>query len=159
MSGTVLYVVDMQPGFNASLRILDETIREINLAKRRRDHIVFVELVPESNRATHGQLLEAAGHGGYDKISRITKLRGDGSVEFLAEAEKVEFQYKRVRVCGVNRHACVRNTIDGLRERLPKNIGIEIACAATADSCGKEWDERNDRYYIQLAEQGEIKLK
>ena len=158
MAGTVLYVVDMQYGFPASEKIIDETIREIRLARRRKDHIVFVELAPLSNGITHGQLLETAG---VKRTSRIKKRGADGSEEFIAEIKKIGLKHKRVRVCGVNRDACVMNTVSGLMNRLPENIGIELACAATADYAHTKWNPTGytEMVFARSAKEGRIKLK
>lgn len=79
MAGTALCVIDMQPGFAGSQKIIDETIREIRLAKRRKDPIVFLELMPGSQKNTDHRLMEAAYSGGYSNIAVTTKTSGDGS--------------------------------------------------------------------------------
>jgi hypothetical protein len=123
----------MQPGFGACHEIVNETIREIKLAKRRGDGIVFLELSPAPNGKTLPALVEAAHAGGYDKIAYATKNGGDGSVEFVDAAGAAEwFPLKRVRVCGVNRHACVENTVRGLINLISKKAKIEVAYLATA---------------------------
>ena len=133
MPGTTLCVVDMQPGFNASENIINEVIKEIELAKRRKDGIVFIELNPEFNGSTHKVLLDSAHMGGYEKIAYATKHGGDGSSHFIdTVGASGWFPLKRVRVCGVNRGACVRDTVKGLVRLMSKSIGLELAFSATA---------------------------
>jgi hypothetical protein len=161
MSGTTLYVVDMQPGYTGSLNIIDEVIREIRLAKRRKDIIAFVTLSANSGYGnTHPELIDAAKAGGYKRVLYTTKLGGDGSQELMALMDSVRTPIKRVRVCGVNRSACVWNTVYGLTNVLPPDAKIEVACDATSDSVSKKWDHRGfqEMEYAKLAVQGKIKL-
>lgn len=133
MSGTTLCVIDMQPGFNASEDIINEVTKEIELAKRRKDGIVFIELNPDLNGNTHKVLLDVAHMGGYEKIACTTKYGGDGSSHFIDTVGATGwFPLKRVRVCGVNRGACVRDTVNGLVHLIPKSIKLELAFRATA---------------------------
>jgi nicotinamidase-related amidase len=164
MSGTTLCVIDMQPGFGACYEIVEETIREINLAKRRGDGIVFVELNTQYNKETLPQLKEAAHAGEYDKIAYTHKTVGDGSAVFLQAVEEANWfphKYKlhplrRIRVCGVNRHACVENTVLGLLTRAPKESRIEVAYLATAPG-NRYWDESHP--YITWVKQNRIIIK
>lgn len=163
MAGTVLYIIDMQPLFSASLEIIAETKREIRLAKRRKDFIVFVELGPISKRDTIPSLLRAAHFGGYNKIRYCTKQGGDGSKEFFTLMKDVPV--KRVRVCGVNRDACVQSTVGGfIRHNITstKPIQIEVGKAATAsDGYNKKWnnDGYTEKVYATLAKENKIVLK
>lgn len=131
MSGTTLFVVDMQHGFSSYTNCMTDVIREIELAKRRNDPIVFVELTPDSSGKTRPKLIKAAESGGYKKLAITTKAGGDGSKELVAAAKASGFQFKHVRVCGVNRNACVSNTIRGLM--LMDDVQrVEVGFAATA---------------------------
>lgn len=161
---TPLYVVDMQPGYPGSFNIIDEVIREIKLAKRRKDVIAFVTLSANSGYGnTHPQLIDAAISGRYERVLYTTKVSGDGSHEFIHLMNSVKEPYKRVRVCGVNRGACVWNTVLGLIKNLSQSVSIELACDATSDGLSKGqhlWDHTGyiEKEYIKLAEQGKIKL-
>ncbi len=162
MAGTILCVVDMQPGFGACYNIVKETIREIRLAKRRGDGIVFIELNPGYNRETISELKEEAHKGGYEKITYTKKTGGDGSAEFIDAAGAVGwFPLKRIRVCGVNRGACVMDTVRGLINMVPKNVRIEVAFEATAPGI-KEWDKDNSwekQTYQEMVNNGLIVIK
>ena len=140
MSGTTLCVVDMQPAYPASLEIMKEVTREIELAKRRGDGIVFLELNPGTNGETHQELRDAAHAGEYSKIAYASKVSGDGSHEFVDAAGAAEwFSLKRVRVCGVNRGACVMDTVRGRVGLISKKVKLELAFEATAPG-QKTWD-------------------
>jgi len=162
MAGTTLCVVDMQPGFNACYSIVQETIREIRLAKRRGDGIVFVELNPQYNKETLSELKEAAHAGGYEKIAYAKKTGGDGSAEFVDAAGAAGwFPLKRVRVCGVNRGACVIDTVRGLIGMISKNVRIELAYEATAPGT-KKWaadDSWEKNQYQQMIDNGNLVVK
>ena len=161
MSGTTLYVVDMQPGYAGSLHIINEVIREIKLAKRRKDIIAFVTLCANSGYGeTHPQLIDAAKEGGYERVLHTTKLGGDGSQELIALMNSVSTPLKRVRVCGVNRSACVWNTVYGLVNFVPRGFKIEVACNATSDFAPNKWDPNSysEKEYAKLAKEGKIKL-
>lgn len=139
MSGTTLFVVDMQDGFYAYAECLKDVIREIRLAKRRNDPIVFVELDPKYNNKTRPELIKAAESGGYKKLAVTTKIGGDGSVKLVTAAKNAGFKYDHVRVCGVNRGACVSNTINGLLNM--GGIKVEVGFAATAPGPKKFEDD------------------
>lgn len=157
MSGTTLCVIDMQPGFCACLEIVKETIREINLAKRRGDGIVFVELSPDGNGETLPELTKAAHAGGYTEIVYTTKNIGDGSIQFIdAAGDAGWFPLKRIRVCGVNRHSCVSNTIAGLIHLISKKVKIEVAYLATAPGSRKY---NGDGQYGRWEKEGLITIK
>jgi nicotinamidase-related amidase len=132
LEDTPLYIVDMQPGFSASNSIIEETLKEIELAKKNNDWIIFVELTPKSSKPTHKKLTRFARKNGYQKVKVITKPNSDGSEEFIGAAKGLNLNYKKVKVCGVNRHACVLATVKGLDEKLPEAMKIEVAWAATA---------------------------
>lgn len=147
MPGTTLCVVDMQPKYPAALTIMKEVIREIELAKQRGDGIVFIELKPDDNGKTHQSLLDVAHADKYSKIAYTTKTGGDGSNEFI-DAAAEWFPLKRIRICGVNRDACVMDTVRGLVALVSKKVKLELAFSATApgkrkwsDCDGKRWED------------------
>jgi hypothetical protein len=162
MAGTTLCVVDMQPGFNACYSIVQETVREIRLAKKRGDGIVFIELHPRPNGKTLSRLKEVAHAGGYKKIVYTKKNWDDGSLEFIDAAGAAGwFPLKRVRVCGVNRGACVMSTVKGLIDIISKNVKIELAYEATAPGT-KKWaeDESNEKLrYLEMVNDGNLIIK
>lgn len=140
MAGTTLCVVDMQPGFWSSDSIIKEVIREIKLAKRRNDGIVFLEMRPDFHNKTHNVLIDTAKSGGYAKVTYAEKKYNDGSDEFVKAVNVSGWsKLKRVRVCGVNRNACVNDTIHGLVVS-GLDIKIELAFKATAPG-PKRWEE------------------
>ena len=164
MSGTVLYIVDMQPGYPGSFNIIDEVIREINLAKRRDDVVAFVTLMADSGYGkTHPQLLDTARAGGYQKVLQTTKNGADGSNELMALLAQNNTTPRRVRVVGVNRGACVFNTVQGLIGLPERKFKIEVVCDATSDSfpLGQhKWDNGGwaEKHYAEFAKHGNVKL-
>jgi len=134
LTGIPLYVVDMQSTYEASANIVEEVLREIELAKERDDYVIFVEF---GNTETLPKLKTAVEE--YDKTSVLRKASGDGSTQFIAEMEKMKKPVESVRVCGVNKGACVYNTVTGLIDRLPKSVKVELACDAVADDGDVGW--------------------
>ena len=103
---------------------------------------------------------DAAKKGGYERVLHTTKLGGDGSQELIALMNSVRTPLKRVRVCGVNRSACVWNTVYGLVNFVPRDFKIEVACNATSDFAPNKWDPNSysEKEYAKLAKEGKIKL-
>lgn len=156
MSGTTLCVVDMQPIFLAYAECENAVLREIRLARRRNDGIVFLEMnvVKGSHKGTIPKLLNEAKRGGYNKVAVSVKRYADGSLQFLNAARRRGFNISKIRVCGVNRHACVKNTIEGLLDTLtdPK---IEIVWSATAPSASLSQKEAQEfNLYKKLIDAG-----
>lgn len=163
MSGTALYVVDMQPGFPAYQEAMSEVLHEIRLAKRRGDGIYFVELDAHFNGKTHEKLVRTARSGGYDKVFFTSKLIADGSYQFIEAARQSKLPYRAVRVCGVNRGDCVLFTCIGLCENLDPKVKVELALAATAPG-SKVWHDyaaasyNSVTDYKQLIKQGRFRV-
>jgi len=164
MSGTFLYVVDMQEGFTASSVIIEEVMKEIRLAHRRLDPVIFVELNAKHNGNTLSRLRKA--NVNYPHFHSITKSWSDGSGEFLNLWKSLNSPIHAVRVCGVNRHACVYETVRGfvnLSERGLFPAKIEVAGLATAEiwAAGpyKKWGEGyTDFDYFQMYRNKQIRL-
>lgn len=131
-----LLVIDMQPTFKASEKVLAECLDEIYKANKRGSQIVFLEfwasfeqrleaaqLDYHENR-THAVLLMAA-----KNKTVIVKYEQDGS-KVAAEFFKREFGYiPSLRVCGVNTEFCVCDTVRGLSERSQNGlVVVKSAC-------------------------------
>ena len=148
----ILYVIDMQPGFKASRSIIREVIKEIKLARRRKDRILFVENRPGVFGSTDKRLIDAAGNN----FNILQKLENDGS-DMLLQAICPKTT-KKIRVCGVNRNACVLATVEGLIKKTDM-FKIEVACNATSSHIvNKEWLHWAEITYHRLAQQKKIRL-
>lgn len=144
MSGTTLCVVDMQPSFGTFRHCKEAVEHEIKLAKRRNDGIIFLEYYNYGK--TIPELTDLAKFNGYNRIGSIWKHRDGGGQEVVKAARKYGFTTERIRVCGVNRGACVSSTIEDLLNELPDSR-IEIAWAATAPGPAK-WKDEKAQYII-----------
>ncbi len=141
--GTTLVIVDMQPELPASK---EEWLRsavhdEIMTARSENWGIVILEYMDVNPPRTFGdtyQNLVSAAAGNYDQFAMRAKMVLDGSerVEDACEAKQLPTQ--RFRVCGVNTHACIQRTVDGLAERFPDSI-IEVVGHACNDYNGNNW--------------------
>jgi nicotinamidase-related amidase len=150
MAGTTLCVVDMQKLYSGCYEVLDNVAHEIDLAKRRGDFIVFLEYgVP----GTLPELLKRA-NDKHDKVIVSRKKTVDGSKAFISAVVKHRVLIKRVRVCGVNRSACVLATVNGLVYEIGGEK-IEVACGATIDTFGgHKWSESDRNWYGQATLKG-----
>jgi len=134
LTGIPLYVVDMQTIYEASANIVEGVLHEIELAKERDDYVIFVEF---GNGETLLRLKRAVEE--YDKVGMLTKNDSDGSTQFISEMGKMKKPVKSVRVCGVNKSACVYHTVRGLIDHLPKSVKVELACDAVAEGGDVGW--------------------
>lgn len=113
-----LCIVDMQPYFKASDKVLDPVLREVKRAKKNNSGIVVLEF------SGCGETCEQIAHAlrNYGRKVYATKAMDDGSKAFLKAAKKVKFPTKNVTVVGVNRGYCVLSTVSGLMHS--KNVHI-----------------------------------
>ena len=130
---STLCVIDMQPEFRASFSIRSAVVNQINIANKLNDAVVLVEFFPFES--THYELIKAAQKN--NKFSRIRKYGNDGSHNIITECGKKGYSLENVRVCGVNRAACVLDTIEGLAFAL-KESNISVIWAATLDQYNNE---------------------
>lgn len=150
MAGTTLCVVDMQSPYSGCYAVLDNVAHEIDLAKRRGDFIVFLEYgVP----GTLPELLERANNK-YNKVIVTRKKTIDGSKAFVEAVLEHHVPIKRIRVCGVNRRACVLATVNGLVDEIGGER-IEVACNATIDTFSEhKWNELDNTWYEPAVRKG-----
>ena len=128
-----LVIIDMQPKFTASLTIAEQVIREAQFANSRDSDIIVVELspVPKNKEAiTIDKVMKECGKKKAPVV--VTKYNDDGSNEIMGAIKQHGIYGGALRICGVNRNACVRSTIRGLIQNTPDSI-IEVVWDATAD--------------------------
>lgn len=125
VTSRTLIVVDMQDEFmQAGFACLDHVLHEITLAKERGAGIVVLEYRDCGKTVKEiRQMLK----GYKDKVTAI-KVRNGGGDEFFTVAEKKRFNTNKVRVCGVNRAWCVKETVEDL---LKMDVDVEVAINAT----------------------------
>lgn len=106
---TTLAIIDVQEKFMAASSVIKRVVHQIELARRRHDGIVLVELGdPQSYDEIYRALRNYSGYV-------VTKKRhDDGSKEVLDAIRSNKYALDRIRLCGVNTCACVRSTAYGL---------------------------------------------
>ena len=128
---TTLCVVDVQPKFSSSKKIVNSVVDQIHKAKRRGDGIIILEY--EGYGKSDKKVYKALGD--YKKHVVMKKCTDDGSYETLdaMTADPDNFSFNRIRICGVNACYCVYQTALGL-----KSSGyfdrVEVASSATSCS-------------------------
>lgn len=110
-----LLIIDVQDYFETSSKVIDETIREIKLARRRKAAIFVVEYDRDYMQIgpTNQRVLDAL--EGYDKVIQVKKECDGGGKEILDACEKNGVERKAFRVVGVNRSYCVYSTLQQLK--------------------------------------------
>jgi hypothetical protein len=145
MAGTILCIVDMQKNFSSWEYCANEVKHQIALAKRRKDPIVVIEYDVFKKEGTEKSIIEAVEESGCLYDVEI-KDRDNGSCEVLHACGKNGFDItKRIRLCGVNRNACVKDTAQGLAYMLP-HTRIEVSWSATSNGQECEIDEK---FYLE----------
>jgi hypothetical protein len=142
-----LVVVDMQPGFKASLDAdtLMGVLDEIRAAMAARMPIIVLQTMVD----VYGNTLDAVMNlvrtyddklwVVQDKIRRYKRdfSGSDGSYEVMEAVEVLEFPGDHFRLCGVNSDVCVFLTAMVLNKELP-DARIEIVKRA----CNTQWVEK-----------------
>jgi len=121
---TVLVIVDMQYDFSASSnqRTISEIMRQIDLAKRRKSPIVFLEYKHEGE--TIEELMDYALED-YEEVYQIEKEDDDGSLELCWGFAEFDLPFTHLRICGINTDACVADTVRGLIRDYPE-VKVEV---------------------------------
>ena len=115
----VLCIIDMQSPKNAWPGLVDNIIREVVAAKKRRAHIVVVEY---NSPETTTEIIKAIGRAHY---SKVVKRDIDGSRLVLETLKKEQIDPKEVLVVGQSTRCCVLATLKGLRKALtPEKVTV-----------------------------------
>lgn len=124
-----LCIIDMQPKYDASKKVINQVCREVRRAKKNGDGIIVLEYVcagetPDDPPVrTHKKIMKTIGD--YKSAYVEYKCDDDGSPQIFNVLTGAKLPLGVLRICGVNRFACVIATIEGLIERLPESF-IEI---------------------------------
>lgn len=135
LTGKVLVVVDMQPGYRNSMTpgVMDAVEELIRLAVEADSFVVFLEFCDED---TLPRFLKQVRR--YDMYVREQKFGCDGSAQVLAACARGLYDTNAFVVCGVETHACVRDTAKELATELP-NSHVEVVKEACGQESGNEW--------------------
>jgi nicotinamidase-related amidase len=134
----VLTIIDMQPRFPSSqnsdtiagvLRLIAKAI-ELNWP------VILVEFY--AHGPTDKRITEALRD--YPLCVREFKLNEDGSEEIWEACVEHELPGSRFVICGVNTHACVKDTVIGMARLMPDSA-IEVVQDACNCDTGRGWDE------------------
>lgn len=140
----MLVVVDMQPQFEASNRVIDPVRKLIHIRRQLREPIVFLEYLGNNGDIedrTHDELREMV--RGYNLAYYRYKVTDDGSNEVKSVIDHHHFETpENILVCGVNRHCCVADTITGLATLYPKTkIKLSMKGSATYSRFTGYWED------------------
>jgi nicotinamidase-related amidase len=140
----------MQPEFSASnnANVLKNNQKQIRLAKRRNDPIIFVEYTLCGH--THKVLMDLVQN--YKSYKVIRKPRDDGSEEVLRCCNKYHFPTGHFKITGVNIDACVRDTVHGLLDKYPysKIEVIKEACNGFGSSSWKNYRKARNLKFKEI---------
>ncbi len=136
LTGKVLVVVDMQPGYGKSMTpAMIETVELLIREAREADSlIVFLEFCDEPTLPRLKRWVRA-----YDQFVVEEKGGCDGSDEVLAACERGLYDTSAFVVCGVETHACVRDTARELAAQMPDSQ-VEVVMEACGQESGNHWD-------------------
>jgi nicotinamidase-related amidase len=162
---TVLVVIDMQPGFAASLRVLDAVKAEVKRAISLNMPIIILEDHPALNQHTHADLTDLL--KGYDTLRYIVVqkdgsglgLGSGGGKEVTGSCELLGLPTTSFRLCGVKTGLCVFFTALELSRSFP-DAHIDLvkeACFCGHNCCSSpddEWERfanyaREERYNMR----------
>lgn len=142
--GTTLVLVDMQPGLPASNEewLKGAVYQEIMTARSEDWGIVILEYMHHSPPRFMGetyQYLVSAAAGNCDVFAMRAKATLDGSERVADAVAEKNMPTGRFRVCGVNVHGCIQETVLGLAARYPDSL-IEVVGHACNDGNGINWN-------------------
>lgn len=133
----VLTIIDMQPRFPSSQNsdTIAGVLRLIAKAIERNWPVILVEFY--AHGATDERITDAL--NGYAGLVREFKYNEDGSEEIWEACVEHELPGSRFVICGVNTHACVKDTVIGMARLMP-DTAIEIIQDACNCDTGWGWD-------------------
>ncbi len=133
----VLTIIDMQPRFPSSQNndTIAGVLRLIAKAIERNWPVIVVEFY--AHGPTDERITEALRD--YPLCVREFKRDEDGSEEIWEACVEHELPGSRFVICGVNTHACVKDTVFGMARLMPDSA-IEIIQDACNCDTGWGWD-------------------
>ena len=143
-----LCVIDMQPGFGNSYGALEGCLKLIDVAKKRRHHIILVEYKGEGR--TQQEILDKLRR--YKNYSVVKKNKNDGSWHIFRHLGKNNIKPREITICGVNTRYCVYETARGLINKLNKSKVIVNLSACNDDRTKEEQRKFLKDYAIAIKE-------
>lgn len=140
-----LVVIDMQPHFPATRRVLKPVISEVQRAMKHEVPILIVELHNghDDFGITHEKITEVV--EGYPHVRLVHKAYNDGSSE-VRKALSQQWglgEETSLEVCGVNTEFCVKETVQGLQRKGFADITVLAnACAGSYGHTNQIYDWR-----------------
>lgn len=124
---TTLVIVDMQTAFAASALVLPDVMDEVKLALQNDWAIIILEYCGQGH--TYPCILELAKQSRRHTVK--TKFTDGGEREIRIACQRLDFPTERFRVCGVNTHACVSQTVSGIAKTYAHSMVLVVqkACA------------------------------
>ena len=125
---TALCIVDMQPDFADTVDpVVDEVIRQVKLAKRRKAPIVLVEYKDEDIIMGNTVTSITDAIGDYPNVSKVHKYNDGGGNEIDEEFKNFSGKF---RLVGVNTSYCICSTAVQLH-----NLGRKVEVSKEACNC------------------------
>lgn len=142
IQGSVLVVIDMQPGYVASQDAITQWFvkQEITRAREANQPILIVEYHAHEMGETYPSIMALV--EGYDRAVVVPKGGDDGSAEILQTCAKRGFSLNSFRMCGVNSDACVLESVQGLVDKQP-----DCSITVIQDACNCLTGRANDVWY------------
>ncbi len=141
--GTVLVVIDMQPGYPAALDAVTQWFVKQEVERHRAANLPI--LLVEFDAHEMGETFDSIKLllKGYDRAQIISKSGNDGSAEILRACRRFGYSPLSLRICGVNSDACVLETVQGLVEKLPTCLITvpQDACNCLTGKDNDVWSE------------------
>jgi nicotinamidase-related amidase len=136
LTGKVLVVVDMQPGYAGSMTpgVIEAVELLIREAVEADSLVVFLEFADDP---TLPCLLRHVYR--YDQFVIEPKFGCDGSEEVLAACARGLYDTSAFVICGVETHACVRDTARELAAKMPGST-VEVVKEACGQESGNHWN-------------------
>lgn len=134
---TTLVIVDMQPSFIASSRVLQEVMHEIDIALQNDWAIVVLEY--HNQGPTHDCILERASKS--RRYARETKFKDGGGREVLNACRKLDLRTEHFRVCGVNTLACVSQTVREISRIFRHSFVLVVQKACAHNLRQNDWQK------------------
>ena len=133
----VLTIIDMQSRFPSSQNndTIAGVLRLIAKAIERNWPVILVEFY--AHGPTDERITDAL--NGYAGLVCEVKRNEDGSEEIWESCVEHELPGSRFVICGVNTHACVKDTVFGMARLMPDSV-IEIIQDACNCDTGWGWD-------------------
>jgi nicotinamidase-related amidase len=152
LTGKVLVVVDMQPGYGKSMTpgVIDAVELLVRKARQADSLVVFLEFCDEPTLPRLIRQVRA-----YDQFVVEQKNRCDGSDEVLDACARGLYDTNAFVVCGVDTDDCVLQTAHNLAYQLPGSQ-VDVVREACGQEEGNNWDKFPRAPNLDVVSIGEV---